>query len=387
MKPARTNWKELELGSILRYLDHRVELDDEKEYQTITVKRRHGGLEIRETLLGHQIATKKQFQLVPGAFIISRVQCWHQAYAMVGEVPANTIASTNYDQFAISPTVDPRFFWWLSHTPAFTETVRSSAVGVIIEKMVFNREQWLTRSVPLPPLPEQRRIVARIEELAPQIHEARTLRNQAAEESAVLYAQTRDKIFRELNSERRRIGDVFDLINGRAFKPEDWQDRGRRIVRIQNLKYADAPYNRFSGQVDPKHLVHHGDVLFAWSGQVVSLGAHIWDDEEAILNQHIFNVHGRIPLLPEFVKEGFNALIDEMKNQVRGLEMFHIRKQELVELRFPVPPLAEQRRIVSQLEALQLQVDALKRLQTETAAELDALLPAILDRAFKGELY
>jgi len=37
-------------------------------------------------------------------------------------------------------------------------------------------------------------------------------------------------------------------------------------------------------------------------------------------------------------------------------------------------------------DALQAEVDALKRLQAETAAELDALLPAILDRAFKGEL-
>ena len=37
-------------------------------------------------------------------------------------------------------------------------------------------------------------------------------------------------------------------------------------------------------------------------------------------------------------------------------------------------------------EALQVEVDGLKRLQAETAAELDALLPAILDRAFKGEL-
>jgi type I restriction enzyme S subunit len=50
------------------------------------------------------------------------------------------------------------------------------------------------------------------------------------------------------------------------------------------------------------------------------------------------------------------------------------------------PPLAEQRRIVTELDALQAEVDALKRLQTETAAELDALLPAILDRAFKGKL-
>ena len=58
----------------------------------------------------------------------------------------------------------------------------------------------------------------------------------------------------------------------------------------------------------------------------------------------------------------------------------------LQRLKVPVPPLPEQRRIVAELDALQAEVDALKRLQAETAAELDALLPAILDRAFKGEL-
>ncbi|MGA3265982.1 MAG: restriction endonuclease subunit S, partial [Verrucomicrobiota bacterium] len=56
------------------------------------------------------------------------------------------------------------------------------------------------------------------------------------------------------------------------------------------------------------------------------------------------------------------------------------------ELPIPVPPLAEQRRIVAELDALQAEVDALKRLQAETTAELDALLPSILDKAFKGEL-
>ena len=46
----------------------------------------------------------------------------------------------------------------------------------------------------------------------------------------------------------------------------------------------------------------------------------------------------------------------------------------------------EQRRMVAERDALQAEVDALKRLQTETTAELDALLPAILDRAFRDEL-
>jgi type I restriction enzyme S subunit len=47
---------------------------------------------------------------------------------------------------------------------------------------------------------------------------------------------------------------------------------------------------------------------------------------------------------------------------------------------------ATKRRIVAELDASQAEADALKRLQSETAAELDALLPALLDRAFKGEL-
>ena len=48
--------------------------------------------------------------------------------------------------------------------------------------------------------------------------------------------------------------------------------------------------------------------------------------------------------------------------------------------------ICEQRRIARYLDGLAGQVAALARLQSETAAELDALLPSILDKAFKGEL-
>ena len=51
-----------------------------------------------------------------------------------------------------------------------------------------------------------------------------------------------------------------------------------------------------------------------------------------------------------------------------------------------VPPLSEQRRIVTKLDTLIVQVDALKRYQAETVAEIDALMPSILDKAFRGEL-
>lgn len=49
-------------------------------------------------------------------------------------------------------------------------------------------------------------------------------------------------------------------------------------------------------------------------------------------------------------------------------------------------PIDEQRRIVARLDELQAQVDGLKKHQVRTAEELDALLPSVLDRAFRGQL-
>jgi type I restriction enzyme S subunit len=235
---SESDWKEVQLGSILRYLDERVVLDDETEYLTITIKRRHGGLEIREKLLGQEIATKKQFRLVPGALIISRVQCWHQAYAIVGNVPANAIASTNYDQFAISPEVAPRFFWWLSHSPQFTETIRSSAVGVVVEKMVFNRGKWLTKIVRLPPLAEQRRIVARIDELAAKIEEAKTLRKQAAEEAEALVPAAKTDLYNEalrLAGRMERLEDLCTRITDGTHITPRYVEVGIPFISVKDI--------------------------------------------------------------------------------------------------------------------------------------------------------
>ena len=60
-----------------------------------------------------------------------------------------------------------------------------------------------------------------------------------------------------------------------------------------------------------------------------------------------------------------------------------LREDRFLRLAIPLPT---QRRIVGYLDRLQAMVDALKRLQAETAAELDALLPAVLDAAFRGAL-
>ena len=64
----------------------------------------------------------------------------------------------------------------------------------------------------------------------------------------------------------------------------------------------------------------------------------------------------------------------------------NVNATKLKALPIALPSLSQQRRIVSELNDLQARVDVLKKLQSETATELDALLPSILDKAFSGNL-
>ncbi len=63
-----------------------------------------------------------------------------------------------------------------------------------------------------------------------------------------------------------------------------------------------------------------------------------------------------------------------------------LNQKQLFVYKLRYPSRLEQKEFVSYLDRLQVKVDALKQAQAETAAELDALLPSLLDRAFSGEL-
>ena len=74
----------------------------------------------------------------------------------------------------------------------------------------------------------------------------------------------------------------------------------------------------------------------------------------------------------------------EEKKQMTG--QANVNATTLKKLPIQLPDLHSQKSIVAELDALQAKIDALSALQAETAAELDAMLPAVLDKAFKGDL-
>ncbi len=185
------------------------------------------------------------------------------------------------------------------------------------------------------------------------------------------------------------IDQLCDLINGRAFKPTDWGNDGLPIIRIQNLNNQDASFNHCAGEVEEKHLVKNGDLLFAWSGTPgTSFGAHVWYGGDAVLNQHIFKIAFPEELIDKhFFRFAINQKLDELISSAQGgVGLRHVTKGIFEKTVLVFPPLAEQQQIVKQLDALLTQVDKCKTRLGSITAVLKRFRQSTLSAAVSGKL-
>ena len=181
------------------------------------------------------------------------------------------------------------------------------------------------------------------------------------------------------------------LVNGCAFKPEDWGEDGTPIIRIENLN-GSLSFNRTTRAVDRRYEVHRGDLLFGWSGnRGTSFGPFIWDppaESETgwLLNQHIFRLHGYQADRRWFywVLRAATSSIEEQTSGIIG--MVHVTKEELGNTRLPAVPLSDQRKIARFLDRETARIDALITAKRRMIELLEARWQTAMQLAVSGSL-
>jgi type I restriction enzyme S subunit len=154
-----------------------------------------------------------------------------------------------------------------------------------------------------------------------------------------------------------RVKFLGQYINGYPFKPDDWGESGRPILRIQNLTDTDADCNRYDGDLPESYLVRRGDILLSWSA---SLGAYRWTGEDAWLNQHIF----KVVLDDTAVRDDYFLwlaawFMGELDRDKHGSTMQHLTADAFGGFPVVLPPLPAQRAIADYLDRETGRIDAL----------------------------
>jgi type I restriction enzyme S subunit len=269
--------------------------------------------------------------------------------------------------------------------------------------------------IPLPPLPEQERIAARLDLLLGKLKSARGRFDALPQiiarfRKSVLAEAVSGRLTEEWREERGllewndfEIGKIVKILNGRAFPSERYTDTGIKLLRPGNLSSSGivtwtsentrclpAQY----GTDYPEYILKKNDLVMNLTAQSLKdefLGRVCLykDDDHALLNQRIcvFYPDKRYVsneyLWVFFRSNLFRTYVDTLDS---GTLIKHMHTKQLVSLSIPLPSLHEQAEIVRRVDALFAKADALEAKVKAARALADRLEPSILAKAFRGEL-
>lgn len=155
-----SSWTVSTIGQSLSVVERPVKMADDLPYRRVTVKRRNGGVELRDELLGADIKVKSQFRLDAGDFLISERQIVHGACGIVPSHLAGALVSNEYLVLQANPHVDVVYFNYMMQLLKYAKLFLLCAQGVDIEKFLFKPKDWLKKVIPLPPLAEQQQVAS-----------------------------------------------------------------------------------------------------------------------------------------------------------------------------------------------------------------------------------
>lgn len=199
----------------------------------------------------------------------------------------------------------------------------------------------------------------------------------------------RDKPLPEISEDERpyelptswewvHLADLVAVLNGRAYKQHELLEAGTPVLRVGNLFTSSHWYYSDLTLEDDKYC-EEGDLLFAWSA---SFGPFIWSGPKAIYHYHIWklNLHSSADLNKQYIYNFLQERTQELKAGGHGVSMVHMTKDSMEKTLTPLPPLAEQSRIVAKVDELMALCDRLEAEQGHAARVQEHWVDAALDQ-------
>jgi len=276
------------------------------------------------------------------------------------------------------------------------------SIGVIdLEKEVdnavkgktLNKEKMKNLDIPFPPLEEQKRIVAKLDNLFAKIDKATALHQKNIDEANVFMASVLNDVFVELEEKYEKIPlfDVADVNRGKS-KHRPRNDKklfagNYPFIQTGDVRNANKYIDTFNETYSEFGLSQ--SKLWKKGTICMTIAANIGD--VAILNIDSCFPDSVVGIYSEnnsndFLYYFLLTLKQQLESQATTTAQMNINLKVLQTIGVPLPPLKTQQKVVSYLDEISNKMEKIKQIQKEKMQSLKALKASILDQAFKGEL-
>lgn len=382
----KTPWPEMLIGEFLLPVRESITIRDDQGYIQITVSVHGRGVRLRQAVMGTAIKTKNQYVARAGRFIYSRIDARNGAIGIVPKDLDGAVVTGDFPTFDFDRgKVEPYFFEYMTKTASFEETCRIPSRGVTNRKRLKEPE-FLAIRVPLPPLPEQRRIVAKIDQIAARVEEAKRLAEQIDKEQTALLLRRIEELSK--NAPRAPMAEVAPIVRRQvAIQPDEWYPElgirsfGKGTFHKDPIKGSEVGGKRLY-RIEPGDLLFSN--VFSWEGAIAVVQPG--DKDRFGSHRFITSVPDIKRATAEFLcywfltEEGLADIRAASPGAAGRNKTLGIKKLEAIEV--PLPPIEKQHEFGQLLKQVQLA----RSTHQQTATTLDHLMPALLDQAFRGEL-
>ncbi|UOQ80995.1 restriction endonuclease subunit S [Hymenobacter sp. 5414T-23] len=433
------NWRSIRIGDFLHRVRIPVDIKDDQDYNLVTIRMHHKGVALRGIKRGKDIGSKRMYRVAPGHFILSGIDARHGAFGIVPEELDGAVVTNDFWYFEVDEEqVDKELFLHLTSTSFFDDLCRIASDGTT-NRVRLQADKFFNYEINLPAVEDQRELMAQLkhtnaavaavlEETDQQLAHLTQLRQALLREAmqgqllpqdptdepaAVLLQKLQVAKAAAGKGGKCKAGTLFaeEPVDGPFEIPSSWEwiTLGEIASKIGSGSTPKAGYTKegvpffrsqniyeegleLSDVVYISQDIHHSmrgtqvqenDVLLNITGGSLGRATLVTDlPSGGNVSQHVCIVRSstlnsrflhKLILSPYFQ--------DLIFTSTSGAGRQGLPKYNLEQFLIPIPPLAEQHRIVVKLEQLMQHCDALEQRIRESRRLAEQLLQTALREA------
>ena len=284
-----------------------------------------------------------------------------------------------------------RFLYYFIQSDIFKEQFYALLTGLIGG---VSAKKFQTIEIPIPPLPEQQRIVSRLDSAFAHIDELKANAEKQVNEARALFQKALSKAMEPKEGwEEKKFKDLCAFVRGPfggSLKKECFVSSGYAVYEQQNAIYNKFTFRYFIDEDKYNSMIRFsvvpGDLIMSCSGTIGKVAIVPESAAKGIINQALLKLSPKESLDKYYLKYLMeSSIFDELIAQYSdGAAIKNIASVAILkDIILSIPPLSEQQRIVSRLDSLSKNVKALEENQRKVMAECDALKQALLRKVFE----
>ena len=379
-------WETTVIGDVAAPVERPEVPQPDVIYRRIGVRLWGKGAYERESLDGADTRYKTLNRVEAGDLILNKIWARNGSVSIVQNNLGGCYCSSEFPLFKPNESrIEPTWLFWITKAKWFWQNCDEKSRGTSGKNRI-RPERFLEISIPLPNIKEQRRIVAKLETLSAKINEANLLRQEIQTDTQAMLHSAFQQIIE--GSEYHSMAEVAPIVRRKVEVDMDSQYPELGVRSFGKGTFHKPILNGIDVGTKKLYSMEPGDLVFSnvfsWEGAI----AIVQPEDKGRVGSHRFITCVPKPGITtaEFLR--FYLLTDEGIEKIREASpggagrnrTLGLKKLEKIEV--PVPEYNKQ----LWFDSLQTKIAAIKQAQSDNQTELDALLPALLDKAFKDEL-